>query len=212
MSEAIQIKSSKGGWVFFLAGFLGMLALGWFVFPLVLYSKQAQPVDFSHKVHVQSAGLECESCHGFREDGTFWGVPNLTTGNPEGQCLVCHDDPDSPQGEDPREESFLKEFVAQEKGAIDWKIYAKQQPCVYFPHSVHVKRAELECAVCHGPVAESDSPRIYEQNRLTGLSRDIWGRNISGLTSNSWDSMKMGDCAACHTEKGASNACFVCHK
>lgn len=212
MSETSKVKGGRLGWVYFLVGFVGMLVVGWVVFPMALYSKQTQPVEFSHKAHVENAGLECESCHGFREDGTFWGVPNLTTGNPDGQCLLCHEDPESPQGDDPREAYFLKEYVAKGVKAIEWKVYSKQQPCVFFPHSVHVMKAELECRVCHGDVEKSDTPPVYEANRLTGISRDIWGRNISGLTSNTWDSMKMGDCAACHTELGASNACFVCHK
>lgn len=211
MSKDIQTNDGKGGWVFFLAGFVGMLVIGWFIFPMLLYSSETQPVNFSHKAHVESAGLECEGCHGFREDGTFWGIPNMATGNPEGQCLVCHDDPESPQGEDPREMEFLKAYVEPGKERIDWKIYAKQPPCVYFPHSVHVVKAEMECAACHGPAGELDEPRVYQENRLTGYSRDIWGKNIGGFSSG-WERMKMDDCAACHTERGTSNACFVCHK
>jgi uncharacterized paraquat-inducible protein A len=43
---------------------------------------------------------------------------------------------------------------------------------------------------------------------------DIWGRNIAGYKKNTWDRMKMDDCADCHTQKGKenNNACFVCHK
>jgi hypothetical protein len=210
MSEATQSnQNGKGGWVYFLAGFVGMLVLGWFIFPLILYSTESQPVNFSHKAHIADAGLLCDNCHGFREDGTFWGAPNMVSGNPEGQCVVCHEDADTPQGEDPREIEFLHNFVATGKKKIDWKIYSKQQPCVYFPHSVHVKGAELACIECHDDMEKVDVPRTYQANRLTGISRDIWGQNIGGFSKRA---MKMGDCADCHTESGTSNACFVCHK
>ncbi|HBF43095.1 MAG TPA: cytochrome C, partial [Desulfobacteraceae bacterium] len=51
-------------------------------------------------------------------------------------------------------------------------------------------------------------------NRMTGYSINIWGRNIAGYKTNTWDRMKMDDCAECHTKTGheENNACFVCHK
>jgi len=66
--------------------------------------------------------------------------------------------------------------------------------------------------VCHGEIAQGDRPPIYQENRITKYSRNIWGRNLSGLSKNSWDAMKMSDCGDCHDEQSASTACFVCHK
>jgi hypothetical protein len=54
----------------------------------------------------------------------------------------------------------------------------------------------MECVTCHGPIGESEVSRPYEYNRITGYSRDIWGKNIAGFKKNSWDRMKMDDCAA----------------
>jgi len=212
MSEAKQANAGgKGGWLFFLIGFVVLLALGWYVFPMILYSKKVQPVSFSHKLHIEGTGMECTECHAFRADGTFMGVPNMTSES-DGACLVCHDDPESTQGEDPREKEFLAEYVATGKERIDWLIYSKQPPCVFFPHSVHVIMKEIECSRCHGEMAERDEPPVYQQNYITGYSRDIWGRRISGHKKYPWDAMKMGDCGDCHEEQGGSNACFVCHK
>jgi hypothetical protein len=55
---------------------------------------------------------------------------------------------------------------------------------------------------------------MFKANRLTGYSIDIWGRNIAGFKSNTWDRMKMDDCGECHAENAPpeNNACFVCHK
>jgi hypothetical protein len=59
---------------------------------------------------------------------------------------------------------------------------------------------ELDCVTCHGHIGESTYSRVYEENRLTGYSRDIWGKNIVGLKKNTWDRMKMDDCAECHAQ------------
>jgi hypothetical protein len=105
--------------------------------------------------------------------------------------------------------------VAEEK-EVPWLVYSKQPDCVYFSHIPHVKMANLECATCHGKHSETDQLPLYEENRLTGYSRNIWGKRLSGVyfKKEPYDRMKMDDCAECHTKKGRkeNNACFVCHK
>jgi hypothetical protein len=149
----------------------------------------------------------CLSCHSFREDGTFAGIPKLET------CMMCHDDPESPMTETEAEKIFLSEYVANEK-EIPWLSYYRQPDCVFFSHIAHVKMGELDCKVCHGDHGKSETLPQYKANRLTGYSIKIWGENIVGYKSNTWDRMKMDDCAECHTDKGheENNACFVCHK
>jgi hypothetical protein len=210
-------KSSKGGWVFFLAGFVGSLILGWAIFPMLLYSTEQQPMSFNHALHMDPEKVEgiegdteaerCLYCHEFRADGTFVGNPKLS------KCTECHDDPESPLGDTEAEKHFLTEYVANEK-EIPWLVYSKQPDCVYFSHIAHVKIAEMDCRTCHGDLGKAEALPAYQANRLTGYSRNIWGYRISGLKKNSWDRMKMDDCAACHTEKQheEDNACFVCHK
>ena len=56
----------------------------------------------------------------------------------------------------------------------------------------------MECVTCHGHIGESESLKLYEENRITGYSRDIWGKSIGGFKKNTWDRMKMDDCADCH--------------
>jgi hypothetical protein len=199
--------SKRGQWciLFPLAAFglsfLVHLFVGWIIFPKLLYSQKEQPIDFNHKLHVGEVG-ECEGCHFFREDGSYAGIPVLA------QCLDCHQEA---VGEHPEEAKLVQQYVEPGK-EIPWLSYARQPDCVFFSHAAHVKMAELECETCHGPVGESEHTRPYQYNRLTKYSRDIWGWNIAGLKKNSWDRMKMDDCAACHKEHGTNNACFVCHK
>jgi hypothetical protein len=196
--------------LFFILGLLASLVLGWVIFPQLLYSSKEQPIQFNHSLHYELVDDGCESCHFFREDGTYSGVPKLA------QCIDCHEEV---QGENPEEEKFVTQYV--EKGReVPWLMYSRQPDHVFFSHVAHVKMANMDCVTCHGPIGESESMRVYQANRITGLSRDIWGRNIAGFKKNSWDRMKMDDCSECHQrEKVSQNsvqtlkgACFVCHK
>lgn len=203
------------GLFYFLAGLIPALVVGWILFPLALYSKQPQPITFNHALHINpDAGISgdtelerCIYCHAFRADGTFAGIPKLE------KCTECHSDPESPLGAHPEEKRFLKEYVAKEK-EVPWLPYYRQPDCVYFSHIAHVKMGNQDCRTCHGNHGRTEQLPLYQQNRLTGYSRNIWGMNIAGYKSHTWDRMKMDDCAECHTKKGhlENNACFVCHK
>ncbi len=196
--------------LFFILGFVASLMVGWIVFPKLLYSQKEQPFDFNHALHMEMVGEGCESCHFFREDGSYAGVPKLA------QCIDCHEEV---QGSTEDEEIFVNEYVANYR-EVPWLIYSKQPNCVFFSHAAHVKGAEMECKTCHGPIGESTSLKTYEYNRITGYSRDVWGHNIAGLKKHTWDRMKMDDCAECHIREGVKQssvqtgkgACFVCHK
>ena len=217
VSELIS-KPFQSGLVYFLAGLLPSLLIGWILFPMALYSKQMQPVNFSHLIRLDpevddtikgdTEQERCYYCHAFRDDGTFVGIPKLET------CITgCHDDPEFPLGETPGEEKLMREYVAIEK-EIPWLVYTRQPDNVYFSHIAMVIMGEMACETCHGDHAKTDQLPIYRKNRLSGYSINIWGKNITGFKINTWDRMKMDDCADCHTEKGyeENNACFVCHK
>ncbi len=189
--------------LFFIVGFAASMAFGWLVFPRLLYSEKKQPFDFNHKSHMDLVDNGCESCHFFREDGTYAGVPTLA------QCADCHQDV---QGESKDEEIFVNEYVANEK-EVPWLIYSRQPDCVFFSHAAHVKMAQMECRDCHGDIGDSESLKVYRENRISGYSQDIWGENIARFQKNPWDGMKMNDCGKCHEEKmGSKGPCFQCHK
>jgi hypothetical protein len=196
--------------LFFILGLIASLIVGWVIFPQLLYSQKKQPVDFNHVLHNEEVEDGCESCHFIREDGTYSGVPKLA------QCIDCHEEVN---GEDPEEEKFVNEYVAKER-EVPWLIYSRQPQNVFFSHVAHVKMAQMDCVTCHGNIGESESLRAYEENRISGYSRDIWGRNIAGIKRNSWDRMKMDDCSECHVKENVNQnsvqthrgGCFVCHK
>jgi len=211
---ALTAKADDGGAggpiiLFFILGLAASLIVGWVVFPQVLYSQKKQPIEFNHALHNELVEDGCESCHFFREDGSYHGVPKLD------QCIECHEEVN---GEDPEEARFVNEFVANNR-EVPWLIYSRQPQNVFFSHAAHVKMGEMDCVTCHGHIGESESLPIYKQNRISGYSIDIWGRNISGIKRNSWDRMKMDDCAECHRREGVNQnsvqtlrgGCFVCH-
>lgn len=195
--------------LFFILGLAASMVLGWVIFPKLLYSQKRQPIEFNHALHNELVDEGCESCHFFREDGTYSGVPTLA------QCVDCHEEVN---GEDPEEEKFVSQYVAKGR-EVPWLVYSRQPDCVFFSHAAHVKMANMDCVTCHGPIGESESLKVYQKNRISGYSRDIWGENIAGIKRNSWDRMKMDDCAECHNRNNVNQGsvqthrggCFVCH-
>ncbi len=188
----------------FILGFTILLLIGWVVFPALLYVSHSQPIDFNHKIHTKLADDSCESCHTFREDGSFTGIPGIRN------CRICHTRIEK-EGED---ETLLIDNYIKKNIEIPWRFYARQPDSVFFSHAAHVKSAKLDCEVCHGEIGHSTTLESYQENNLTGYSRDIWGRDIIGK------GMRMDDCVACHQKmkhEGASvqtnkEGCFVCHK
>ena len=208
-----QIEPGQGAGgpitLFFILGLVASLVLGWVIFPQLLYSQKEQPVQFSHVLHNELVEDGCESCHFFREDGTYSGVPKLA------QCIDCHEEVN---GESAEEEKFVNEYVLKGR-EVPWLVYSRQPDCVFFSHAAHVKMGQMDCVTCHGHIGESESLKPYQYNRISGYSRDIWGKNIAGIKFNSWDRMKMDDCSECHVRNNVNQGsvqtlrggCFVCH-
>ncbi len=200
-------KDDKGlglGVIFFIVAFVVTFLSGTLLFPKLLYSKKEQPFNFDHVLHVEETG-DCESCHFLRDDGSYSGVPTLDS------CTDCHSE--EAMGDTEDERIFSEEYVANEK-EVPWLIYSRQPDCVFFSHAAHLNADEpMDCVTCHGHIGESTSLKPYEENRLTGYSRDIWGKNAFGIKKHSWDRMKMDDCAERKKKKmGHKGYCFQCHK
>jgi len=176
----------------FIVGLVASLIVGWVLFPKALYSQKEQPINFNHKLHTEEVEDGCVSCHYFREDGSFSGIPKLES------CMECHEEA---LGESEDEAVFIEQYVDKDR-EVPWLVYSKQPACVFFSHAAHVEAGGMDCVTCHGHIGESETSRVYEENRITGYSRDIWGKSIAGFASDPWDRMKMDDCAKCHAEKG----------
>ena len=178
------------GRVLFLSGMGLALLGGWIGFPRALYQSRPQPVEFSHQVHTQAGGMKCEDCHTLRADGSFAGIPALS------KCAECHS---VAMGNTAAEKKFIDQYVTPGR-EVPWAVYARQPENVYFSHAPHLKIAKLPCQRCHGEYGGAAAARLYQEDRISGYSRDVW----SG--------MKMDDCDACHHAHGAQSSCLDCHK
>jgi len=188
----------------FSAGLALALALGWLGLPRLLYARSEQPLRFSHRTHTSDkVGSTCADCHPFDAEGRFAGIPKIES------CSGCHAEPQGPSEEEKR---LVEEYVKPGR-EIPWRVYARQPDNVHFPHAVHVTREKIACERCHGPHGTTDSLRPYEENRLSGYSRDVWGPSLARVGREPWQGMKMSDCESCHAQRGRGRtACLACHK
>lgn len=188
--------------VFGLGVAVALLA-GWVAFPRVLYVRQQQPLEFRHKTHAEKSGLaDCNECHALRDDGTFAGIPATE------KCAGCH----SERIGDSKAEATLVNDYIKTGHETPWLVYSQQPPNVWFSHAIHLKRAGLNCTDCHANYGESDQTKVYEVNRISRYSRDIWGHSISRVRRAPHDGMKMSDCEDCHSAHHVEVGCLGCHQ
>ena len=227
-------SSGRGGLMFgataFVVGLIVALAFGWLVYPGLLFAEKKQPLAFSHKVHVDTAGMSCFDCHSFREDGSFAGLPSVET------CAPCHQEIQTAEPDDkstPEEraayaaEKTLVEDYVQPGKALPWLAHQRQPDNAFFSHATHYKACftchltmqgekslgtpedpRKLCMTCHPSLEELDKNPAVRENVLTGYSSTT---------------MKMWQCESCHALPGhfsndgkgrtaANNACYTCHK
>jgi menaquinone reductase, multiheme cytochrome c subunit len=190
--------------IVFLAGIVFSLLIGWFAFPAVLYKTEPQPMQFNHAIHTgEQNSMTCDMCHEFEPNGTFKGIPTIA------KCTECHA---SAIGSSENEKILVEQYVTPQK-EIPWKVYSRQPDNAYFPHAAHAKAADIKCQECHGTHGSSTTLPVYQVNRISGYSRDIWGRNISGIATDSTSAgMKMDRCVRCHASRHREDSCLDCHK
>jgi hypothetical protein len=118
--------TGTGGFIilFFIIGFAASMVLGWVIFPQLLYSQKPQPVQLQPRpARRRRWVIGCESCHFFREDGSFSGIPKIE------QCVDCHEEP---LGETEDEAIFYEQYVAKER-EVPWLVlFPPTGLCVLF--------------------------------------------------------------------------------
>lgn len=138
-----------------------------------------QPIAYNHSLHVEQEGMVCIDCHVLAEEHTVATIPRLSI------CMDCHD-------VDPMTESSEEEKLAgyiESETEVPWGRVYEVPDHVYFSHRRHVVLGELECATCHGPVAEQETPIVMLHQEL----------------SMNW-------CMDCHRTRGTTNDCITCHR
>ena len=112
----------------------------------------AQPVPFSHQVHVGGDGIDCRYCHQTVETSSSAGIPPTQT------CMNCHTfiRTDSPNLE-PVRQSW------QTGQPLHWERVHDLGDYVFFNHSIHINKG-VGCSTCHGRVDQM--PAVYAENQL----------------------------------------------
>ena len=133
-----------------------------------------QPVPFSHKQHA-AAGMSCVDCHAGAATKERAGLPASD------RCMLCH------QTIATEREAVQRLADLAGKGRpIEWVRVYRVPDFVFFSHARHLG-AGVECAACHGSVAE----------------REVLAKEVS---------TSMTTCMGCHKAKGVSNNCHLCHE
>jgi hypothetical protein len=102
----------------------------------------AQPVPFSHAVHVEQLGMDCRYCHSFVEVASHSNIPTTQT------CMACHT---QIRATSPKLEAVRESWKTGEP--VNWVRIHKAPDYTYFNHAVHVNRG-VSCFSCHGAVNE----------------------------------------------------------
>jgi hypothetical protein len=139
------------------------------------HPQATQPIEFPHNIHVGKE-IACEFCHEGVDKGAVAGIPGLRT------CMICHA---AIATDRPR----IQQITKMNEMGIDlaWqRVYGfSNDDNVRFNHAPHI-RAKVECATCHGNVAEQ-----------TVAQRSV--------------DHSMGFCVNCHNERKAPVDCLTCH-
>jgi hypothetical protein len=119
---------------------LGIGAFGGYKGVSAVMAKPAQPLLFSHRVHVQTAKLDCTFCHRDALTSQDPGIPAVE------QCMACHSvvsmgNPDIDK---------VRAAWAN-KQPLDWARVNRLPDHVQFVHNAHIQ-AGFTCQTCHGDV------------------------------------------------------------
>lgn len=140
------------GWTWILRPGIALAALGGLVYAGVLVAAgfspkatdvgymPAQPVPYSHALHVGQLGMDCRYCHTGVEVAAAASIPPTQT------CMNCHSKVRAESEKlIPIRESYATGMP------VEWIRVHDLPDYVYFDHSAHVRRG-VGCVSCHGRI------------------------------------------------------------
>jgi hypothetical protein len=135
-----------------------------------------QPIEFSHKTHIEKGEIPCEFCHIYARRSINSGAPAMAS------CFGCHrviaGSDDDPQEAERKQNAIKKLLEFKPKGeSIPWKKIHDVPDFVHFSHKRHIQ-VGFDCTECHGEIFQHDV--LSTQTMVADLS--------------------MGWCLKCHTE------------
>jgi hypothetical protein len=143
----------------------------------------AQPIPFNHRLHATTNQIECVQCHEGVLTAARAGLPRVEI------CMECHasDITENPAAK-PHIELIRRHAAAGTE--IPWQKLYLLPAHVYYSHRRHVAIARVECAVCHGDIADAATPPPGPVARTLAMST----------------------CMDCHEARGVPNECVWCHR
>lgn len=146
----------------------------------------SQPIDYSHKLHAGTMGIDCKYCHTDVVVARHASVPPTAT------CMNCHT-----IARKDREE--IKRLTAYyDKGnPIRWKRIHKVPDYAFFNHSVHVNKG-IDCEHCHGAIERME--KVFQVESFTMGSCLNCHRNAHERMPELKDKINKGpeNCSTCH--------------
>ena len=154
-----------------------------------------QPIPFSHRIHAGVNKIPCQYCHEYARRSSTSGVPPVQrcvgchavvrhrVAVAKQSCVGCH----MPQVQNGGLLAVTRPWTdtAQSDFEIRWNRVYTLPDFVRFTHRPHIN-AGLACQTCHDPVETME--RIQPVHEIN-----------------------MGFCIDCHTKRGATQDCYVCH-
>jgi len=160
--------------------FLGLTAVGFLVIGALGFNwfstarKPEQPIAFSHRVHIEKVGLDCNRCHYYADKSIHAGIPAVKV------CMDCHEKVATDR---PEVKKLLKYW--QDKEPIPWLKVHNLAWHVHFTHKRHIK-ADIQCARCHGELKAMDT------------ARKVGSLNMGWCVSCHRQNHAPTDCLTCH--------------
>ncbi len=149
-------------------------------------SAPAQPIEFPHKTHIKSNGLniQCLYCHPGAAKGPNAGIPS------QAKCWACHNQMSLTE----TSELLAPLREAVESGTpIQWVPVAQVPDFVQFNHRAHIA-AGRNCEECHGDMSEltvAENPQVFNMGFCLKCHIKVSGDDQAKLN-------KLADCGTCH--------------
>lgn len=160
-----------------------------------------QPIEFSHKVHATTLGIDCLYCHSAAEKSQSATIPAVSV------CMGCHQYVSEGATPGSKEQiAKLRDYYARGE-SIPWLRIHNPPEHVQFKHFRHVESG-LQCQECHGPVEQ--------MNRVYLVPDTKYRKSSAGMPAAK---LEMGWCMDCHLARTEPNTelrstledCAACH-
>jgi hypothetical protein len=162
-----------------IALIFGLIVFAWICLQMFGHyykvSPPAQPIPFSHHIHVTTKNLNCFFCHPNAMRSDHAGLP------PVQKCYLCHRVIASNFQPISRVVGYYKR-----QEPIPWRRVYVLPDFVHFTHQAHVGTRRFDCGICHGNVAQMDR---------VGLQQKI---DMNWCVTCHWRNKGPDNCFVCH--------------